>query len=730
MVTKWRSRSVSLVLLGAVVVMWTLTLFAAANVYRDSKYFGADAYFKSADFQREISNLYALIQQVHIEAPHFSEKSREEQIGNNSYYNLEQDAQRLVQDRWNNIQQKYDSRIDTAKNRGDNDEVDRLEAEMDAKLQELTKEKNAAFEEKFKAAVEAKQKEFAVARKNLDSYKTSVYYTVKNERTAETFSNVSNDVWQKAQAQRSMMHTVELPSRELRYLNAYGADPMRGTLYILYPTIGSGNIQSDYLSYLSMQREAKNSVYIFVAILLLTLGLSAYVAKYRRADFSTEVYHRVMARVFPLDVRAWATFIAGAALFGVVMENDIFYVAPTYVSLYQVLVVALAAVLLLIVCSGLRGAVKLLQDPEMLAWEWQRSLTSSFWHTLQDSLEQRGLWFKLLVFTLIVGIMGFLPVVVAASEAEAVVVVFTFAWYILFLLIVLPYLMRKVKQLRAMIRGVEQMAQGNFDVMLPAKGRGQLSRMAMHINNMKYGLQLSLEKQRVSDRLKTELITNVSHDLKTPLTSIINYVDLLKKEGLSGEQSAHYLEVLDRKTQRLKVLIEDLFEASKMASGATELYWEKVDVAALLTQALAEFSDKIEASSLTFRVNVPYPHMYAMLDGKKTWRVFENLIANALKYALPGTRVYVSLMEDAERITFIIQNISQHELNFDAQELFERFKRGDQSRQTEGSGLGLAIARSIVELQGGTLAIDIDGDQFKVIAVFEKRLELAERAEG
>ena len=237
----------------------------------------------------------------------------------------------------------------------------------------------------------------------------------------------------------------------------------------------------------------------------------------------------------------------------------------------------------------------------------------------------------------IIAIMGFLPVCVVASNGEEFVVVFTFAWYIMFLLLVLPYMMRKIKQLRAIIKGVEQMSQGNFDVTLPAKGKGQLSRMAMNINNMKYGLQLSLEKQRVSDRLKTELITNVSHDLKTPLTSIINYVDLLKKEGLSADQSTHYLEVLDRKTQRLKVLIEDLFEASKMASGATELYWEKVDVSALLTQALAEFSDKIEASSLTFRVNVQSPHMYALLDGKKTWRVFENLIGNALKYALPGT---------------------------------------------------------------------------------------------
>ncbi|MDR6552580.1 HAMP domain-containing sensor histidine kinase [Paenibacillus qinlingensis] len=727
MATKWRSKSLSLALLVGVFVMWTLTLFAATNVYKNSVYFGEDAYFKSGAFSREINAIYENIQLYYLEAPHFNEKTPEEQLGNNEYYNVKRDAERTVQDRINNLEQKYSQRIETARNHETNADVDRLEAERDTKLAELNKEMDATLQLKLKAAIAAKQKQFSAAKTSLDNRLKSLYYVVKNLKTGETYSNIAPEALQKLRDQQAFIYTLDLPKIDEpnRFSYQMNVDQIKATYYILNPSQGTGIIQSDYLSYESMKNQAQATVYLFIVIAALTIGLTYTARTYQTGEISLMNIQTEIRKHFPLDVRAWTTFIATAALFGILMECELYYWSSTYISMYQITIVLIASALLVIVCSGFRGAVALLRHPEYLAQQWSSSLTASFWQTVKDTLERRGLIFKLIVFMAILGIMGFLPVCIVASSGEEVVIVFTFVWYILFLLVVLPYMMRKIKQLRAIIKGVEQMSQGNFDVTLPAKGKGQLSRMAMNINNLKYGLQLSLEKTRVSDRLKTELITNVSHDLKTPLTSIISYVDLLKKEGLSAEQSTHYLEVLDRKTQRLKVLIEDLFEASKMASGATELYWEKVDVSALLTQALAEFSDKIEASTLTFRVNVQSPHMYALLDGKKTWRVFENLIGNALKYALPGTRVYVTLTENTERVILVIQNISLHELNYDVEELFERFKRGDQSRGTEGSGLGLAIAKSIVELQGGTLTIDIDGDQFKVIAEFEKREMLA-----
>nr|WP_242834289.1 sensor histidine kinase [Clostridium pasteurianum] len=234
------------------------------------------------------------------------------------------------------------------------------------------------------------------------------------------------------------------------------------------------------------------------------------------------------------------------------------------------------------------------------------------------------------------------------------------------------------------------------------------------------GFKKAVENQVKSERLKSELITNVSHDMKTTLTSIINYVDLLKCEDITREELMNYISILDKKSQRLKVLIEDLFEASKLSSGNIEVNMEKIDVTSLLKQALGEANHKIEESNLIFKINIPKEKMYSNLDGKRTWRVFDNLINNALKYSQPNTRVYIDLVGEDEKIIFTIKNISAYELDFNAEEIFERFKRGDSSRSTEGSGLGLAIAKSIVELEQGSIDINIDGDLFKVTVISKK----------
>ncbi len=198
------------------------------------------------------------------------------------------------------------------------------------------------------------------------------------------------------------------------------------------------------------------------------------------------------------------------------------------------------------------------------------------------------------------------------------------------------------------------------------------------------------------------------------MTSIITYTDLLKAPELSNEERLSYAGILDRKSQRLKTLIEDLFDVSKMASGNIELERTKLDFAQLLQQALAEHAEDIEQSGLDFRVTIGDKPLYIYADGQKWWRMLDNLILNSLKYALPGTRVFVSLTEIAGEAKFVIKNITRFELGDNPDELFERFKRGDASRQTEGSGLGLAIAQSITELHGGVLKIEVDGDLFKV----------------
>ena len=239
----------------------------------------------------------------------------------------------------------------------------------------------------------------------------------------------------------------------------------------------------------------------------------------------------------------------------------------------------------------------------------------------------------------------------------------------------------------------------------------------MHIQG---GFKKAVEAEVRSQRMKTDLIANVSHDLKTPLTSIITYTDLLKDEDLDKEKRAQYLETLDQKAQRLKILIEDLFEMSKASSGNITMNLQEVEVISLMKQTLLELEDKIDAANLMIRRNFPEHKVLLMLDSERTFRVFDNLILNMTKYAMPHTRAYIDIVDLEQSVQIIFRNMSANEINVDVDELTERFVRGDQARHTEGSGLGLAIAKSFVELQGGTLDIHIDGDLFKVILTFNK----------
>ncbi len=286
--------------------------------------------------------------------------------------------------------------------------------------------------------------------------------------------------------------------------------------------------------------------------------------------------------------------------------------------------------------------------------------------------------------------------------------------------ILLGQIVRSIHGLQGLTQAASAMALGRMDVQLPQQTNGMLGQLTMHMNGMKQGIQSTVEKRVKSERMKSELITNVSHDLKTPLTSLVTYVDLLKRNEGTAEEKAEYIEVLQRKTKRLSVLVEDLFEAAKMASGDVELHLEQVDVAALLHQALAEYSESIVQSGLIFRVSGSDGPMYAELDGKRTWRVFENLLGNVIKYGMKKSRVFIELSEDDAYVILCIKNVSTYEMQFAADEIFERFKRGDRSRSAEGSGLGLSIAKSIVELHGGRMNIKIDGDLFKVTVHFPK----------
>jgi len=282
---------------------------------------------------------------------------------------------------------------------------------------------------------------------------------------------------------------------------------------------------------------------------------------------------------------------------------------------------------------------------------------------------------------------------------------------LLFTAVVTFFLLRYALRIYKLEQGAREAEHGIYDSEIQVGG-GELGRIADSINNVSAGIHLAVDERMKSERLKTELITNVSHDIRTPLTSIITYVDLLKQEGLGSEHAPEYLDILEQKSQRLKILTEELFEAAKAATGNIEVNITPLDFSHLLNQVLGELDSAIQASDLELRINLP-EHLYILADGKLLWRVMENLLSNVFKYALPGSRVYLDAVQEGPLVQIVLKNISATELNVDPAELTERFKRGDDSRTDGGTGLGLSIVQSFVNAQGGKFTIAIDGDLFK-----------------
>lgn len=283
-------------------------------------------------------------------------------------------------------------------------------------------------------------------------------------------------------------------------------------------------------------------------------------------------------------------------------------------------------------------------------------------------------------------------------------------------ILVFVNMVRSAYELVLLRQGSSKLAEGHFEHKLDSdKLHGEAKKISQNLNSIGDGMARAVEQRSKSERMKVELITNVSHDLKTPITSIINYVDLLKKEPMQSDTAVQYLEVLDRQASRLRKLTADIIEASKASTGNIEVIPAPTDICELISQSAAEYAQKFDAANLTPVIRTPDKPIVAYADGRLLWRVLDNLLSNVCKYSLPGTRVYLDATCGESMASVTVRNISAAPLGgIDPDELTERFVRGDSARSGEGSGLGLSIARSLTELQGGRLSVAIDGDMFKV----------------
>lgn len=637
---------------------------------------------------------------------------------------LSADTAQLAEERYQavaEISRKYQSWLEEARQSGNTAEVSRLEKEREQRVAE----ENARFDQRQTTLRER------LIRERLDAYAAlleslkksdGLYYTVVSP-TGETLSNAppSRD----AQAFYTGLPLYSRISAE----GISGVDVLRNYRQLapqgstVYLGMSPARYTAEEKAYEAGRLNGQQGIYQVAGGLVLFLSGVLYLiyAAGRRPDM--EGVQLIWADGLYLDIELLAAAgLIGLQIAGVLELWNVLY--PDNPQIFY----ALAS--LLIISATLMGivagtsAVKRLKRREF----FRHTLVGAccFWilghpAKLADGLRQELKKGPLAVrtATLFAAYAGavFVSVVLTAfllaSGTGFVGLVLGGGVFVAVNVYALTYVLRKVSVLKTITAGAQRIRSGELGYRISRTGEPETDALAESINSIAQGLKAAVENEVKAERLKAELVTNVSHDLKTPLTSIITYIDLLKTEGICSENAPKYLEVLDQKSQRLKSLTEDLFEAAKASSGTMAFTLEKLDINDLISQGLGELSDAISASGLEFRINAPAEKVYAHGDGKLLWRVMENLLSNVFKYAQPGSRVYIDTVQSNGCVQVTMKNISAFELNIQAEELLERFKRGDESRHSEGSGLGLSIARSLTELQGGSFAIAIDGDLFK-----------------
>lgn len=727
MIKKWKS------LLILMCLIWTI--FGIFTFWHVGYQYIGKSYFDSENFQHEIDNFTAELGPLVINVPKAEDLKNKIEItqteieDHRNYYGT-------LGQQIDNIKAQYEQRIQEAIDANATELKTKLETEREKKIKDITAnfeddehvrkkilaEKEALID-KYIKAVQGEAKNFG---KNFDYWS----YELTNTETGKTYRAgdvTESSAYKIKYTERNPLYAGNI-SNNLRdtfyrtetYVNVddlYETTEYTGVLTISKKAVQTLGVMQDY------SRFHRNQ-YTFFLVWLTSIVTAFFVWRGRKDLLQTvkdmkekEILTKVKFdfQVFLVLITGFIYLIASQVVFESIeytyeynyQHNYVRYILDIAFKLGVLFVIGSAFFVQLIWLYTRVDTLKKLEENVKSSYLW------SLGDSMTDLFINRSIaWHSIVMLAAAFFGGGSLVASMIRGGAFQVLVLGLCMFVGVPALIVF---LSRMGYLNRIMKDTKDMAEGRLNRDVKVKGKSPLAGHAENLNHLREGVRTSMHEQAKSERLKTELITNVSHDLRTPLTSIITYTDLLKNPTITDEERQQYIHILDKKSERLKVLIEDLFEVSKMASGNIELQRSRVDLTQLIQQAVGEHKEDLSQSRLDLRMTMPHNPIYAYVDGQKWWRLIDNLIVNVLKYALEGTRVYVTLKRTADGdAEFTVKNVAKYEISEDADELFERFKRADASRHTEGSGLGLAIAQSIVDLHGARMTIDVDGDLFKV----------------
>lgn len=732
---KWENK----LILAAWILMFTFGLSGLLVVLSNGNEYIKKDYFETPNFDNQLNQFIDYLSMFELSGGNKEEIKQSIQI---TAEEIEEYRYRYgeLTDQITNINDQYVSKIQDAQMRNNKEAVDFYTSERDRKIEDITNNfksdeyvKGKIIKEK-EAGIDAYYRDIEQYRPEFLNYKGVFKYYLKDTVTGSVYSNVygaGTTDGEQSIDNKEYMFIQRYPSSNTTYLstegrnrytneaidkellNSNGHRMFEGYIAVPKASAAENSLLSEYDAF--KQSQTIFVIYVAAGIAAFLLSLYIYKKKPMNELMCLEKYQPYYNRI-PLDLGFLGFIFTGFITLIALVNGPYFYLHGHLYTFIENLVTNLLIAAVLTSLTFIQGKLLLERIKELAALDvaWRKTLLYRLYHEVKAAFLNRSLGIQTLVLLGIMFASGF-GVLVVAIQPQAIVI-----YLPLFMMITVPALvvmMKRIGYFNLIVKNAGEMAKGNFSSDLPVRGKSPLAELAESLNTLKQGVNLSQREQAKSERLKTELITNVSHDLRTPLTSIISYTELLKTPELSDEDREAYIQIIDRKSKRLKVLIDDLFEASKMASGNIDLVKEKVDLVQLLQQALGEHDETISQSTLQFRVTKPEKPVYAFVDGQKLWRAFDNLIVNILKYALESTRVFISVSTSGNKAVIVFKNVTKYELAENIDELSDRFKRGDTSRHTEGSGLGLAIVKSIVDLHDGRLDIEVDGDLFKITIV-------------